>query len=333
MILPLFFLLPVFNKGIKLKKMISAGFWFTSGVLIAVPALLLTPFNSMFLKTYIKSTFKNTDHYDDSNVNIIDWMEKGFSPNYSGHISIASILTLIFIFIIANGIWNFYKTKKIENYLIIASIGFCLLIPVLILTKRIWPHYLWTGFIFFMLSIFIYFQNINVKLTLIKNLNIGIGIFVLIITSFSISKQLKLIELEANQSLIKKNSIDAYNYIERNNNNFICVQDISVFYPYDDFLNNNRYHPFSSPNPYTVNLKKYKWVGFINPEIIKKVKANYILTYLRNFETKNDNIISPKDSIIKIDNEKMKNILKKNVFLDTIIGKIRVYKIINGKNL
>jgi hypothetical protein len=329
MILPLFFLLPLFNEGIKLKNIILAVFCFISGVLIAVPALLLTPFNSMFLQTYIKSTFKNTDHYDDSNVNIIDWMEKGFSPNYSGHIFITSILSLIFILIIANGIWNFYKTKKIENYLIIASIGFCLLIPVLILTKRIWPHYLWTGFVFFLLSIFMFFQNVNYTVFLKRVLSVFLVVLSTVVVSFSVTKQIPLLHLEQKYISVKENSEAAYRYIEKSDSSFVCLQDISVFFPYSEFLKTGRYHPFSLAYPYVIYKKKQIWNSFINYKVIKNAKANFILTYRRNFEDEVKNIISLKDDMIKKDNEQMRMLLNKSVFLDTIIGEIRVYKVIN----
>ena len=329
MILPLFFILPLFKEKINWKKNFISVIWFLSGVFIAVPALLLSPFNLKFFESYVNSTFKNTDHYDDVKIGFWDWIQNGFTTFYSGHIILTILLSVFFSIILLIGVWKYFKTSKIEDYLIISLIGFSLIFPVMILTKRIWPHYLWTGFIFFMLSIFIYFQSINVKLILKKNISIALSITVLIITSFSISKQLNLIELEKNQMSIKKNSIKAHNYIKSINNKFICVQDISVFYSFDDFLISSRYHPFSSPYPYPESSKKIVWSSFINPKVISNTKSNYILTYHRNFETKLERLNSIKDQMIKKDNEQMCLLLGKTIFLDTVIGEIRVYRFIN----
>lgn len=329
MILPLFFTLPIVNDGLKWKNLVSGCIWFLFGVFVAVPALLLTLIYPKFLQTYLNSTFKNTNHYDDVKGSVLDWFHNGIVPFYSGHYILVIIFFSLFLFVLINGIVKYFKSKQIENYFIISLVGFCLLVPVILLTKRIWPHYLWTGFVFFFLCILMFFQNVNFTFTVKRGLSILLLVLSALVVFFSVIKQIPLLCLEQKYISVKKNSKAAYRYIEKSNSSFVCLQDISVFFPYSEYLKSGRYHPFSSTYPYSIYKKKYTWNPFINKSTIKNVKANFILTYRRNFEVEVKNINSLKDAMIKKDNEQMCLMLNKSIILDTIIGEIRLYKVVN----
>ncbi|WP_317898633.1 hypothetical protein [Aurantibacillus circumpalustris] len=329
LILPLFFLLPAFNGQFKFKTGLVSAFYFLAGLLIAMPALLLSPIKPVFLKTYIKSTFKNTGHYDDTGATIIEWLKDGLFKYYGGNTLLGLIMFCLFLFLIGLLTINYFKTKKISSSLIVLLIGFCFLLPVILLTKRMWPHYLWTGFIFMALGLLTFLDE---DILPTKRINVS-KIFILtcfFITSlFSISRIISLKDLSEQSTEIVVNSSKAHNYLKNKSETFVAVQDISVWYPYKDFLQTGRYHPFSDTYPYEDLKQKISWIDFINPATIEKEKADYILTYLKNFETSIRRHGSLKDEMEGKGDSLMRLQLNKTVFLDTVFGKVRIYKVVH----
>lgn len=329
MILPLFFLLPIFVGQFNFKKCISSGILFCTGIIIAIPGLLLSPFKPQFLKTYIDSTFKNADHYDDTTVTIMDWLKDGLFKWYTGGTIIGVIVFAAFLFFITQGVIRYFKNKSISSELILSLVGLCLLLPVMILTKRLWAHYLWTGFVFLALGLLASAES-NFRNTIGKKAAYaGLSLLMTVSVMFSIIKIYPLVKLEEQAKAIKSDSQKVYDYLNQKPGKISILQDITVRYPFTDFLAVSRYHPFAASYPYPIPDKSYMWNSFINPGNIQKQNANYLLTYKFNFESDFSENKSRKDEIIQHSYDKMKRELNKTIFPDTVFGEIHVYRVAN----
>jgi hypothetical protein len=109
------------------------------------------------------------------------------------------------------------------------------------------------------------------------------------------------------------------------------MQEISVYLPFEDYVSSFRYHPFSSAYPYPQKNKIFCWSksGFVNPETISELNANFIITNRNNFEVISDKQNSSRNQTTEYFNAQMRAILNKTLFLDTVIGNIRVYNTLN----
>jgi hypothetical protein len=331
MVLPIFFIIPFFTRTFNIRKAIVSGLYVLMGIVIAVPSLLLSPIRPIYLKTYISSTFGNTYHYDDTVVSFFEWLNKGLFSWYGGHIVSGVVIFVVFLGIV---FWLAYRLlfkKELNTTLIISAMAFCFLIPVMLLTKRLWPHYLWTGSVFMMLSVLMYFDTSKSKKIISTSLNAILLLCFFILLSFSIRNISSLFQLEFKADKIIRDSKKAQEYLSAKSGQIVCLQDISVYLPFKDFVSTYRYHPFSSAYPYPLSHKKFVWSksGFINPKNIKDTRANYILNYRTNFELRNTKKISSKDQLMENYNEQMRALLNKTLFLDTLIGEVRVYKVSN----
>lgn len=324
-ILPLFFILPYIFGYKKIIGLLKSFVAFIVGLIIAIPSLLLVPIKPIFLRTYIDNTFGRAQHYDDTVVSLFDWIKIGWLGAYSGGLWIGFALLILIIWGLINGIKKYWTRQLISSELIILIVGLGFLLPVMLFTERIWPHYLWTGHVFLLLSIAVLLNHIEFKpIYLVLMTIVVIGGIISVKSQGS-----HLFSLQKQSKQLIEDSKNAHTYLLKKNNKMICVQDISVFYPFKEMLKINPYHPFASKLPLENNDYKINWTDFINPKNLEMMKADFLITNKTNFDESSHQIFTEKDRLIETDNALMRSEIGKTILLDSVIGHIKIYKIIH----
>jgi hypothetical protein len=323
--LPLFFLLPYILGYRKIGDGVKSIVAFFAGLIISIPCLLLAPVKPIFLKTYLGSTFGKNEQLYDTGVTFITWVKTGWLGAFSGGFWIGMILVAIVIWVLIDGTKNYLKHKQIEIYFIFTLIGLGFLLPVMLFTERLWPHYLWKGHVFILLGVAMFYKE-EAKQSMIK-------MFLLIIVTIGGMQSIRLqgshlfsLEIQSNQ--LVSNSKSAHVYLKNKKSDVVVLQDISVFYPFSEMLKINPYHPFATVLPIENNGNKIIWTDFINLQILENHQADYLIVNKYNFEEDSDNLVTEKDKMIAKDKQLIRKELGKTIFLDTTIGQLRIYKII-----
>ncbi len=274
------------------------------------------------------STFGYVEQYDDDlNHGITDWLVKGWFGAYNGGFIAGGVLTILILLALFFGIREYFRTNKMTNELMILVSGLFLFIPVIVLTKRIWPHYLWSGYIFIFLGIIMYLQNMKSSVVF-RNLNYGMIVVVVLGTFRSTFAQgYKLLTIEKDSKEMINNGRLAYGYLKGRDSSFTAIQDLSVPYPFTEMLKTRPYHPFSTPLNDTVR-QKFIWQGFISPQTISENQADYIITGKTNFNDSTNVIRTVKDSTLLQNNALVRKELGKSIFFDTSFGNIRIYRVL-----
>lgn len=331
MILPVCFAAPFFTGTFKLKEGLISGLMLLAGIVMAVPSLILSPIRPIYIQTYLRSTFGNTSHYDDTGVPFVDWLNNGLFQWYGGHSISGAIIFMAFLTLVAWFAYRLLIKKELNTVVLILAIAFCFLMPVMLLTKRLWPHYLWTGSVFMVLALVMIFNSILTERFLQKGIKTFAAVIFIFASYVSASRLLPLFKLEEQATAVLKDSGAAQNYLKEKSSHFICVQDISVYLPFKDFVLSKRYHPFSEDYPYPMQAQVFCTTrsGFIYPAGIKEMQAGFVLTYRTNFETDASEVNTSHDKMISEYNKQMRSLLFKEIFPDTVIGKVRVYKILH----
>jgi hypothetical protein len=322
--LPLLFILPYLVGYKKLGGFIKSLFAFLAGIIVAIPCLILTPLKPIFLQTYIKRTFGNASHYDDTGVSFKTWIENGWLGAYSGGLLLGLVLLFVISWICYLGIKNYLKIRKVENSFILILLGLVLLLPVILFTERLWPHYLWTGHVFLLLGIAVLAnQNLNLKyIFVLLYLLMTIGGIRSIVKQ---GKDLFFLESKAKELIL--NSKRAHAFIKKQRDTLVSIQDISVYYPFTEMLKINRYHPFSGKKPVKLEKEKFMWDNLMDYSMIKDEKTDYLLLNRFSFLDMDVDYSTTKDSIILKNKIKLREQYGKTIFLDTTFGSINVYRI------
>lgn len=331
-LLPFAFLLPLFiNKKLGLKTTLQSGLraliWFFVGFFVGVPCLLLTPIQPIYLKTYLHETiFGTTKSYDDSNLGVIKWLESGLGENYMGSHFLAYVFVFLALVLIIYSLIKYlkFKDKFFLQTFIISTMGLILMLSVMALTKRLWPHYLWTGFVLIWLSFNILIEIINNEIH--KKIYIGILSLFFVFSVFSFYTQTlpAFIKRDHTPAMlkIKTESAQLYNYLESKYKNIEIGIDGSVFYPYRHFIHSSPYHPFASESPRTAStiIKLYA----DQPELIW---TSQIVVFKDSYPP----LLNSSESLynsakVKELNSAFENQTKTNFVLDTTIGNNFVYR-------
>lgn len=326
MILPLFFLLPLFTESFRLKKAVNASMFFISGVIIALPSLLLAIIRPIYLKSYLASTFGNTKHYDDTQVAFSDWLSHGLFGWYGGSNISGAILFLLFLGALAFSAFYFLRDRKVGNELVLLTIAFCLMMPVMLMTKRLWPHYLWTGFVFMILGIINFLekkQSVQ-AIKYLKGLVIGLMFLAL---GRSVSNCRPLFDLETKYSTYKIQGNEVHSYIRAKQENALILQEIPVYYPFNEFVAMGRYHPFKDPYPFVRPKSEIWWNDFISVSKILALKPNYIVLNKRIENKIRGTYLTSKEKEMVRNDSVLTSLINKKLFLDTIIGNYRLLKV------
>jgi len=324
-VLPLFFILPYLFGYKKITGIFKSISVFLIGVFIAIPSLVLTPIKPIFLQTYLNNTFGKTDHYDDAGTSILSWLKIGWLGSYSGGFWFGWAFLCLIIFALIIGVNRFLKNRNLGVSLIIIIIGLGFLLPVMLFTERLWPHYLWTAHVFLLFGVAMFYKE-EAKLTMIQ-------MFLLIIVTIGGMQSIRLqgshlFSLEVQSNQLVSNSKSAHVYLKNKKSDVVVLQDISVFYPFSEMLKINPYHPFATVLPTINNNKKIVWSDFINPQILENHQADYLIVNKYNFEEDSNNLVTEKDKMIAKDKQLIRKELGKTIFLDTTIGQLKIYKII-----
>jgi hypothetical protein len=325
-VLPLFFLLPYVLGYRKIADGVKSIVAFFTGLIIAIPCLLLVPVKPVFLKTYLDNTFGKAEHYDDTGVSFVTWLKTGWLGAFSGGFWLGLALLIVIVWITLFGIRNYFKQNKLENSFVVILIGLGFLLPVMLLTERLWPHYLWTGHVVLLLGVGMFLQS-QVKWEKLKSfllLTITVGGFWSIVAQGS-----HLFSLEKQSAELIENSQKAYKYIQTQKDSFVSVQDISVFYPFAYAVKASPYHPFAEKRPSKSQKQEFRWSGFLNPQILKELNADFLITNKKDFEMGRKDSESEKEEIVKKNDSLLKEQLGKTIFSDTTLGSVKVYIIEN----
>jgi hypothetical protein len=332
LLLPLLFLLPMFiHKSLGFKKNLQKGFkaliWFFVGFFVGIPCLLLTPIQPVYLKTYLHETvFGTTKSYDDSSLGFIKWLESGLGGNYLGSHFLAYVFVFLAFALTIYTAFNYLKNKdkKDLQIVVISAMGLILMLSVMVLTKRLWPHYLWTGFVLIWLS-FNIFSELSIN-GIYKKISIGLLIVFFGFSALSFyTKILPTIfnRYNSKEMLITRlESAQLYQYLESSFQGKEIGIDGSVFYPYRHFIHSSPYHPFASERPKTAStiIKLFS----DQPELIWTCEMVVFKdSYPPLLNSSKNSLNTAK---VKELNSAFEIQTKTNFVLDTIIGKNFIYR-------
>lgn len=323
-VLPLFFLLPYFHGYRKMIGSFKSILAFLIGVFIAIPSLILTPIKPIFFQTYLNNTFGRTNHYDDTVISFLEWVKTGWLGSYNGGLWLGLAFLALIIWSLFLGLKKYWQIKIISSQMVLLMVGLGFLLPVMLFTGRMWPHYLWTGQIFLILAIAVNLINIQTRLFFLALMSI--------VTMGSVYSTINqgshLFSLQSQSKQLIEDSKKAHNYLLMKSKHMICAQDISVYYPFKEMLEVNPYHPFANKLPKQENQYQIIWIDFVNPKKLNEMGADYLITNKYNFNQNKTSSATEKDRLIEKDNSLMREELGKSILLDSMIGNLKIYKII-----
>lgn len=254
-ILPFMFLIPLvqyWNRGIKsnILQGLKAFVAFFTGFFIGMPCLLLSPIQPVYLQTYLKRTFFGAEKsYDEASLTAIDWIKSGLGGSYFGNSWGGFVIVILILAILVFLGLKFLQTKKMSIPLLLLGMGMVLMGFIFVMTKRLWPHYLWTGYILVWLGLLVFLSTQTLQL--IKG-----GILALTVVFFSTSAYAfyssglpSYLNHETNASDEIVASQKLYRYLESTYKGKSIGLDGTVWYPYRHFVLSKPYHPFASERP------------------------------------------------------------------------------------
>ncbi len=233
---------------------------------------------------YLNNTFFFVKNIDDvASVSFKDWFYQIWIVHFNSGLYLAIFGLAIALFFLIRTIIHDRVLSLFNPGVILLTMGLALLFPVMLWSKRLYPHYLWPGYIFFMMSIFVFIENSNFKNHIQKSFIILLSISAL---NYSISSlPSTLIErLKAESTSEKQN--DCISEIFVNNGNPVILQDIGVYYPFEHLVNNYRHHPFSGKPPVELNVRKIFWHSGMTSGYIKELKPDWLVLSVRFKESK-----------------------------------------------
>jgi hypothetical protein len=329
LILPLVFLVPFVKKGIHtlnenvLSAFKSLGF-FILGLSIAIPCLILSPLKPIYLRTYIHETFQGTGKsYDDSTLTVFDWLKDGFGGYYLGH-WLMGYLFLMLILLVTGLQLRRIKYNNEPSALFLLVSGLILSLVIMFTTKRLWPHYIWTGFIFMFLGLIV-FASQQTSLKYRRIYFTFIILFSIISLTFFVIRDLPMyagFEKEPEMQKDKKAGVEAIQYIKYKYPHAMVAADESLLFSFSDFVKVNPYHPFSDKLPQS-NETVIMWYGD-HPEDIWNEKNDVVVFYKNNPSKKLRRPTSVEEA--KKLHELYQEQMQGNFIRDTVMGEVEILK-------
>ncbi len=331
LLLPLIFIVPVIKAGnIDFKKVILPGLkafvFFLGGVIIAIPCLILTPIKSIFLRTYLHETFGSTEKlYDNVSLSVADWMTNGLGGAYLGWGILAMPFAFFVLYRLVVSVKRDYKNKEYSASLLLLS-GFVLCLVIMLKTKRLWPHYLWTGYILLVLGLIVSIsqaegKKLKTALWTVICLFIGSSFFFFLKRELPLYLNLSNSAETVNERLWSNQAID---FVKTKYPESRIGTDGSILYPFGDFTAVDIYHPFEGTAPVRTNTRFYWYTDF--PEKIWTDSNDVLLFFKRHPERmhkEHPNIYVGKHDTLY--NLYLQNINQTYV-RDTSFGEVVVYK-------
>lgn len=331
LLLPILFLIPVLKVGsFNFNKVILPGLkaflFFLLGIIIAVPCLILSPVKPVFLTAYIHETFGSTEKlYDNANLSISDWLINGLGGAYLGMGVLAVPFTIFVAYRLIVSVKTDLKNKDYSTTILLAS-GFILSLVIMLKTKRLWPHYLWTSYILIVLGLILSVSKIKER-----KLRTAFWTIVCIFSGtsfyFFLNRELPLyLNLSNKEDVIRERelSIQAIQYVKTKYPNSRIGTDGSLLYPFEDFVSVDIFNPFAGKVSDRAITRFYWYTDF--PEKIWSDSNNAIIFYKRHpakLSSGNSNLYKEKQKIlhqIYLEN------LNVSYTRDTSFGDVIVYK-------
>jgi hypothetical protein len=272
-VVPIFFFVSLYSVGFKLKSSVRALFCFLVGLAIANPYILIGLVKPVFLQAYFKNNFiTNID--DDPSVNFKQWLFHVWPEYFS-----AGLVPAIFTYVLILGLLIFilikYKTQSIykeQMWMLVG--GLFLIIPVAFLSKRLYPHYFWPGYIFLFLGIVSAIEQFRINEFLKPFISLCIVYFALSYSSKTLT------DLWQNRFIVEMNSQNEEKCIESVVNSekaSVVAQDLGVFYKFQDLVQNYRYHPFGSAIPQSLKYNRRQWYSSMSMEDMSTLMPDIII--------------------------------------------------------
>ena len=106
------------------------------------------------------------------------------------------------------------------------------------------------------------------------------------------------------------------------------LSDVSVYYPFAEFLKTRRFHPFAGPYPVELPLKAMYWRSPVSLNHIAEIDADYLLLKTEDLRT---NLSETESTLHDVENiaaqKELRTELGKSILFDTSIGPFKIYKI------
>lgn len=333
LILPMLLFIPFFvDNRIRFsnswKSFMKSFLWMLSGVCIAVPCLLLSFIKPVFLKTYLHETYGGTGKlYDDPNIGISNWLENGLGGSFLGVNHLGYPFVVFILIITALSVISYLKNperNKLTSLLILIS-GILLMAAIMLKTKRLWPHYIWTSYVLLLLGTF---MELNEKVNVLgKVLKGTIGLFILVSFGFFLYRELPLFLNMSKSNSVTYNinhSHKVIDYIKTRYKGSRIGTDGSILYPFEDFVGVNIYHPFQGASKDRVITRFYWYFDF--PDKIWEDSNDIVVFYKRHpvklSNASNGNYLKLNSNLLELYKQKTQSDFVK----DTAFGEIIVYK-------
>lgn len=251
LLMPLIYMVPVFSNGLQnIKSAILQGFkslgLFIIGIVIALPCLALSPLKPIFLRTYLHETFEGTQKtYDDTGLTFAKWLFNGLGDTYLGVSALAIPFLVFALILLVMDLKSSHAKKDYSSPLLILS-GLIMVLVIMLNTKRLWPHYLWTGYIFVLLGMLVSINNRNSEVKRKWEI-VLMSLFVASSFVFYIKRELPAyLSLEQSDAVIDNYtySEEAIEYLKYKFKGKRIATDGTMLYPFEDFVSVDRYHPF-----------------------------------------------------------------------------------------
>lgn|GEM_PF-4335708 len=145
------------NKAQSISTVAQKGIYFFVALIITIPALPLALINPNFRDGLLKIVSTTHKPYDDPNINLMDWIQMLFSKFFDLPLGLHIIFSSI---LLAGTLYAFVKQPINRKYMIF---GLLVILPVMLLTKRLWGHYLFLGFVLILPILFSALEQLNDK--------------------------------------------------------------------------------------------------------------------------------------------------------------------------
>ena len=267
LLLPLVFIIPLIREGsFKLMSNFPSGLksfvFLLTGIVVAIPCLILTPVRPVFLKAYLHETFGGTvKAYDNAALTANDWLMSGLGGSYLGHWIWAYPFIILVIAVLFISIRRAVKERDFSIPVLLLS-GLMLTVVIVLNTKRLWPHYLWTGYVLMLLGL-VAATNAEYKLAGSRIVKFVLLIFLGSAVFFYLKRDLPLYLGFSDQADVRKTAELSHETIEYIRHRFSGKRigtDASLLYPFKDFVAVDIYHPFTGSAP-VVSETRFDWYG------------------------------------------------------------------------
>lgn len=218
-------------KTKQFKAIWIKGIWAILGLIIALPGLFFAIFYPNFRHGLINIVATTKKPYDDQSITFWTWLHKWMTYFYELPVFISYLLMIL---ILVASIWFIFKRQKKTPYVIFA---YAALLPIMILTKRLWGHYLFLGSAMLLPMVFEFIDQQRFK-RILKPLIFSLFFIQVFFHSKAVINASK--ELETKEEIAIKNStLEKIDYIKSQGMQGQVGVDISLYFSYSWIKNDS----------------------------------------------------------------------------------------------